>query len=72
MSDADAGHHDALARVLWQAGRLDDAEAEARRAIELAPDTANHHGILARVLWQAGRLGDAEAEARRATELAPD
>ncbi|MGO8891494.1 MAG: tetratricopeptide repeat protein [Streptosporangiaceae bacterium] len=72
MSDADAGHRDALARFHWRAGRLGDAEAEARRAIELAPDNAGYHATLAPVLWQAGRRDDAAAEARRATELAPD
>ena len=60
-----------LARVLWQAGRLDDAEAEARRAVELAPANAGYHDTLALIIAQAGRLDDAEAEARRAVELAP-
>ncbi len=56
-----------------RAGRLaDGAEAEARQAIELAPDNAGYHAALAGVLWQAGRRGDAEAEARQAIELTPD
>ena len=68
----DVGHDDEIAQVLRQAGRLADAEAEARRATELASDNAEYHATLARVLRQVGRLADAEAEARRAIELAPD
>ncbi len=49
------------------------AEAEARRAIDLAPDNARYHDTLAgcplgkRLGWMTPRLA-----ARRAIELAPD
>ena len=63
--------HATLAFVLWQADRLDEAEDEACRAVELAPDDACYHATLALLLWQADRVEEAETEARRATELHP-
>jgi tetratricopeptide (TPR) repeat protein len=71
LNDADAGHHHTLAESHWQAGRLRDAEAAARRAIELAPANAGYHHTLALALNEMGRLADAEAAACRATELDP-
>ena len=54
------------------AHRAKDAEGEARRAVELAPDNADYHHTLARILGQTEQSEDAEGEARRAVELAPD
>ena len=52
----DADYHDMLARTHLRAGRLDDAEAAARQAIELAPDNARYHDTLALVLNDAARI----------------
>ena len=68
LAPEDAHYHDTLARLLGQAGRLEEAEA----AVELAPDNASYHDTLARVLRRTGGLDEAEAAARRAVRLAPN
>ena len=42
------------------AGRLADAEAEARRATELAPDNASYHDTLGRILRQRRLFDEAD------------
>lgn len=52
-------------------GRLDEAEREIRKGIELEPDWARAHGILALILRLGGHLKDAEKEAKTAIVLEP-
>ena len=57
-----------LARVLWYEGKLDEADAVARKAAELQPAAASSHR------WQvlvAIQRGDGEAALREA-QLEPD
>ncbi len=54
-----------------QAGRLEEALAHARRAVEGARICLPEHGFLASVLLKLGRIEDAEQVIRRAVELAP-
>lgn len=58
-----------LARALYQADRLDDAERIARVAINASPPLSHHLGlgVLAAVLARRGQLEEAEAMAREAT-----
>jgi len=55
-----------------RAGRLADAAAAYRRAIDLRPDHAEAHDGLGVVLRELGRAADAEACHRHALELEPD
>ncbi len=54
-----------------QQDRLEEAEAEFTRLIDLVPDEAAGYANLALVHLRAGRVEDAEREVRRALELAP-
>ncbi len=66
-----AAHHNAAA-ALMTAGRLDEAAAEYRRALELnprVPETWSNVGLL---LQRQGRLEEAVAHLRRAVDLRPD
>jgi predicted O-linked N-acetylglucosamine transferase (SPINDLY family) len=66
---AAAWHGLAVARR--ENGRLEEAEAAARRAVELAPDfAAAHHGLGA-IEYDLGRIDDAVLHHRRAIELDP-
>ena len=55
-----------------RAGRLPEAEAGYRRALELKPDFAEAHNNLGLTLQAQGRLAEAEASYRRVLELQPD
>lgn len=55
-----------------QQGRLDEAEAAYREALELEPDFAEAHFKLGNILFAMDRLDAAEACYRRAVELDPD
>ncbi len=57
---------------LHQAGRLSEAEARYRRALELAPELPDAHGYLGLVLHQRGASDAGVAALRRAVALAPD
>lgn len=48
------------------------AEADLRRAAELAADPLEAHSVLARLLGRQGRYGEAAAAFQRALELAPE
>ncbi len=52
--------------------RLDDAEAEFKKLIQLAPDEPSGHANLGLVDLRMGRYQDAAREINRAVELAPD
>jgi tetratricopeptide (TPR) repeat protein len=62
----------ALGWVLQQTGRLADALAARRKAVELMPDDAEANFNLAIVLIGLGQLAEAEASCRRAIALKPD
>lgn len=64
-----AMHHYANALVL--AGRAAEAVRPARRAVDLAPQTAHLHVWLASVLWKAGLHDEAIAAVDRGIELEP-
>ena len=63
--------NDLLARVIVYLGRLDEAERQARQAVELDPLSVIAQGNLARVLFYAGKLDEADAAARKSAELQP-
>ena len=50
---------------------LDRALADARKAVELAPDSAGYHDTLAEVLFQLGKKDEAAAEQKKAIALSP-
>jgi serine/threonine-protein kinase len=52
-------------------GRFDEAERQAREAVELDPLSTVTQGNLARVLFYAGKLDEAAVAARKAAELQP-
>ncbi len=52
-------------------GRVDEAERQARRAVELDPLSLPPQNNLARFLFRTGKLDEAEAVARKAAELQP-
>ena len=60
-----------LGAALHAQGKLDEAEAACRRALELAPDLAQAHTNLGNVVRDRGRPDEAEACHRRAVELQP-
>jgi Flp pilus assembly protein TadD len=61
-----------LGGTLKELGRLEDAEASCKKAIELKPDFAEAHNNLGNTLNELGRLEDAEASCKKAIELKPD
>ena len=63
-------HH--LGVCLRNAGRLDDAEAELRRVLELDEDFPMAVGTLGAVLAQRGRLGEALTLTEKAHALTPE
>lgn len=65
-------HLAVLARSLAKQHRFADAEAELRRAVELAPEHAILHEDLGSVLAAAGRLEAAQDAFQRALKLAPE
>jgi Flp pilus assembly protein TadD len=58
--------------TLLQQDRLEEAEAEFTRLVELVPGEAAGYANLALVHVRAGRVDEAEREVRRAFELAPN
>ena len=52
-------------------GRVDEAERQARQAVELDPLSVIAQSNLARVLFYAGKLDEADAVARKSAELQP-
>jgi len=71
LSPANPTANDLLARVIVYVGRIDDAERQARYAVEIDPLSVSAQFNLARVLFNAGKLDEAEATARKVPELQP-
>jgi tetratricopeptide (TPR) repeat protein len=57
--------HAQLGWALWVVGRLPEAEAEYRKAVELAPDTAVLRAFLGLIVLDRGRAEDAVTEIER-------
>jgi tetratricopeptide (TPR) repeat protein len=68
--DAWAAHNN-LGSLLFDAGRLPEAEAHLRRALELNPEYAEAHDNLGNVLQRSNRNDEAIAHYRRALEIRP-
>ena len=58
--------------IFWQQGKLDEAAAEFRAAIQAKPDYQQAHYILGSVLRQKGDLDSALAELQTAVRLDPE
>ncbi|HYN03544.1 MAG TPA: protein kinase [Vicinamibacteria bacterium] len=69
-ASADARREKALA--LEKLGRLPEAEAELRQAVELRPAYWANHNALGVYYWKHGRYDEAERAFRKVAELAPD
>jgi tetratricopeptide (TPR) repeat protein len=67
-----AGYYFLMGRHLENEGRIDEAIAAHRKAIELAPKAAEPHGELAGLFARQNRAGDALDAARAALALDPD
>jgi TolB-like protein len=70
LSPANPTANDLLGRVLPYLGKLDEAEAQARQAVELDPLGFTQNN-LARILWFRGKNDEADKVARRVAELQP-
>ena len=64
--------HHLLGMVLQRQGRLEDACAEARRAVVLSPDNAHLHGRLASLLLLTGGIAEAAQVCQAAAARWPD
>jgi TolB-like protein len=71
LSPGNPTANDLLARVIVYLGRLDEAERQARQAVDLDPLAFLAQNNLARVLFFAGKLDEAEAAGRKSAELQP-
>jgi tetratricopeptide (TPR) repeat protein len=69
--DPQALYYSNLCEALRRVGRLDDAEAAARSAIQSSPQMAVAHVNLGTILLDQQRVNEAEAALRRAVELSP-
>jgi tetratricopeptide (TPR) repeat protein len=69
--DSDEAHL-AMAKVLIQASRIEDAQQELQRALELNADLVEGHVLLGGVRTQRQDFRGAEAAYKRAVELKPD
>ena len=58
-------------RILYHAGRADEARTTLEAAIELDPDFRWNHHVLAAQLLDQGRLDEAEAHVRHTLQLLP-
>jgi serine/threonine-protein kinase len=70
LSPANPTANDLLGRVLPYLGKLDEAEQQARQAVELDPLGFTQNN-LARILWFKGKNDEADKIARRVAELQP-
>jgi protein O-GlcNAc transferase len=60
-----------LACSLWSQGKVEEAVAEFRRALELNPTLAESHYNLGILLGHKGLLAEAKTEFQRAIQLRP-
>src|SRR6266850_2457039 len=72
LSPANPTANDLLARVIVYVGKPDEAEKQARQAVESDPLANAPQTNLARVLWYEGKLDEADAVARKGAELQPN
>ncbi len=68
----DAGVYVVLSGVQMQSGRLDEAEASARKALELSPDDPQALIQLSSILDRAGKHEDSEKALRELLKREPD
>jgi len=61
-----------LGTVLTKQGKLDEAVASYKRALEIKPDYAEAHNNLGAALTEQGKLDEAVASYKRALEIKPD
>lgn len=66
-----AAYHASRASALARSGHFDQAVAESRLAVRLAPDYATGHNNLGFLLFKQGRFAEAEVECRKAVSLGP-
>src|SRR5205085_11048731 len=71
ISPANPTANDLLARVIVYVGQKDEAEKQARHAVDLDPLSFAANLNLARVLFYQGKLDEAELAARKAAEVQP-
>jgi serine/threonine-protein kinase len=71
LSSANPTANELLGRVIVYLGKLDEAEKQARYAVELDPLSGSGQNNLARVLWFAGKHDEADAAARKNAQLTP-
>jgi tetratricopeptide (TPR) repeat protein len=67
-----SGYGDSLSEVLLRSGRLEEAAAAARRALELLPRDPYLHVQFGLVAMQQEHLEDAEAAFRQAIQIEPE
>src|SRR5204863_2494461 len=72
LAPANPTANDLLARMIVYLGKLEDAEKQARQAVETDPLAFPPQNNLGRILWYEGKLDDADATARKAAELQPN
>jgi TolB-like protein/tetratricopeptide (TPR) repeat protein len=71
LAPANPTANDLLARIVVYLGRVDEAERQARQAVELDPLSVATQFNLGRVLFIAGKLDEADACGRKVAEIQP-
>ena len=71
LAPANPTANDLLARIVVYLGRVDEAERQARQAVELDPLSVATQFNLGRVLFYAGKLDEADACGRKVAEIQP-
>src|SRR5262249_57740424 len=69
VSPGYATAHSNLGNILYEQGKLADAEASYRRAIALKPDMADAHKNLATIVCDRGRYTESLSSYKRTAEL---
>ena len=71
LAPANPTANDLLGRIVVYLGRVDEAERQARQAVELDPLSVATQFNLGRVLFIAGKLDEADACGRKVAEIQP-